>query len=363
MSHLNVPGRPREHIRQAARIEAPADRARVRRLGGDERGAQRLQPVECVVELFDDQPLEPWITGRALAPEVVQRAVAPDNGARQQHRAPRPAALLEHSGRDAELPGARGHAQPGHAGACNDHLGQREACFVLDVLDPHTLGAPEKDRVRVRRVDDVVDLDAELLSLRDMLLGRVDEYREVVQQRALRLARIALVQLDESAADLDARLLRWAGGRIAEAEPLVGPSRGGWVAREQRGVVEVVVDVGSPLDEPESKALVEVEIGLALARLLDREVLRQLRDRRPQVGYAEADVLERAALTRPFSLEERQLAPASVRADERELVGSLDHVHAEMSGDEVRNWVALGDPERDVVERPRPHRSRITMRR
>jgi hypothetical protein len=35
-------------------------------------------------------------------------------------------------------------------------------------------------------------------------------------------------------------------------------------------------------------------------------------------------------------------------------------VHAEMSGDEVRNWVALGDPERDVVKRPRPHRSRIT---
>ena len=118
-----------------------------------------------------------------------------------------------------------------------------------------------------------------------------------------------------------------------------------------------------PLDEPESKSLVEVEIGLALARLLDREVLRQLRDRRPQVGYAEADVLERAALTRPFGLEERQLAAASVRTDKCELVGPLDHVHAEMSGDEVRNWIALGDPERDVVERSRPHRSRITMLR
>jgi len=34
-----------------------------------------------------------------------------------------------------------------------------------------------------------------------------------------------------------------------------------------------------------------------------------------------------------------------------------------MSGDEVRDWIALGDPERDVVERLRPHRSRITMRR
>ena len=181
MSRLNVPRRPHEHIRQAARIEAPADRARVLCLGADERGAQRLQPVECVVELFDDQPLKPGIGGRALAPEVVKRAVSPDDAARQQHRAARPVALLEHGGRDAELPGARGRAQPGHAGAGDIHLGQGEACFVLYVLDPHTLRAPEKDRERVRRVDDVVDIDAELLGLGDVLLGRVDEHREVVQ--------------------------------------------------------------------------------------------------------------------------------------------------------------------------------------
>ena len=186
---------------------------------------------------------------------------------------------------------------------------------MLYVLDPHTLGAPEKDRVRVRRVDDVVDVDAELLGLGDVLLGRVDEHRKMVQQRALRLTRVALVQLDEGASDLDTRLLRGAGGRIAEAEPLVGPCRGGLVAREQGGVVEVVVNVGLPLDEPESKALGEVEIGLALARLLDCEVLRQLRDRRAKVGYPEGDVLERAALTRPFGLEERQLSATSVRPD------------------------------------------------
>jgi len=83
---------------------------------------------------------------------------------------------------------------------------------VLDVFDPHTLRAPEKDRVCVRRVDDVVDLDAELLGLGDVILGRVDEHREMVQQRALRLARVALVQLDEGASDLDPRLFRGAGG-------------------------------------------------------------------------------------------------------------------------------------------------------
>ena len=168
---------------------------------------------------------------------------------------------------------------------------------------------------------------------------------------------------DEGASDLDARLFRGSGRRIAEAEPLVRPCGCRRIAREQRDVVEVVVDVGSPLDEPKPQTLIDVEIGLALARLLDREVLRQLGDRRPQVGHAKRDVLERPALSRPLSLEQRQLAAAGVRADERELVRSLDHVHPEMSGQEIRNGIALSDPERDMVERPRPHRGRITMRR
>ena len=38
-------------------------------------------------------------------------------------------------------------------------------------------------------------------------------------------------------------------------------------------------------------------------------------------------------------------------------------MHADVSGHEVGDRIALRDPERDVVERPRPHRGRITMRR
>ena len=60
-------------------------------------------------------------------------------------------------------------------------LGQREAGLVLDVLDPDALGTPEEDRVGVRRVDDVVDLDTELLGVGDVLVGRVDENGKVVQ--------------------------------------------------------------------------------------------------------------------------------------------------------------------------------------
>ena len=74
-------------------------------------------------------------------------------------------------------------------------------------------------------------------------------------------------------------------------------------------------------------------------------------------------MLERAPLAWALRLEQGQLAPTSIRADEREFVGPLDHVHTEMSGDEVRNRIALRDPERYVVERPRPHRGRITTRR
>ena len=74
-------------------------------------------------------------------------------------------------------------------------------------------------------------------------------------------------------------------------------------------------------------------------------------------------MLQRPALTRPLRLEERELAAASVRTDERELVSPLDHVHADVSGHEIRDWIALRDPKRDVVECPQPHRGRITMSR
>jgi hypothetical protein len=125
--------------------------------------------------------LEQRIAVRTLPTEIVQRAIAPDDTTGEQHRAAGPVALLDQRRRDAELPGSRRRRQPGHAGAGDVHLGQREARFVLDVLDPHPLGTPEEDRVRVRRVDDVVDLDPELFGLGDVLFGRVDKYREVVE--------------------------------------------------------------------------------------------------------------------------------------------------------------------------------------
>jgi hypothetical protein len=86
---------------------------------------------------------------------------------------------------------------------------------VLDVLDPDALGPPHEDRVRIRRVDDALDLDAELLGLRNVLVSGVDEDGEVVEQWTLGLARIGGIEVDEGAADDDPRPTRRAGRRVA----------------------------------------------------------------------------------------------------------------------------------------------------
>ena len=67
-------------------------------------------------------------------------------------------------------------------------------------------------------VDDVVDLDAEVVRGRDVLVRRVDEDREVVEQRLVGRARLAGMELDARAADLDARRARRAAAR-AGAKP------------------------------------------------------------------------------------------------------------------------------------------------
>jgi hypothetical protein len=118
-------------------------------------------------------------------------------------------------------------------------------------------------------------------------------------------------------------------------------------------MVEVVVNVGLRLDEPEPQALVHVEVRTAvLARDLDAL---EAAERRFQVVHAESDVLQRATLARPLRVEQRQLAAPGVGADQRELVRLLDHVHREPVGYELGDWLPVRDPERDMVESLGPH--------
>src|SRR3954454_13097867 len=61
------------------------------------------------------------------------------------------------------------------------NLDQREARLVLHVLDLDPVGAPDEDRVRVGRVDDVGDLDPLSLRFLDVIVRGVDLESEVVE--------------------------------------------------------------------------------------------------------------------------------------------------------------------------------------
>jgi hypothetical protein len=86
------------------------------------------------------------------------------------------------------------------------------------------------------------------------------------------------------------------------------------------------------------------------ATTLDLEVVGQCRHRRVEVADAQHDPLERAGIAGALGVEERQLAEARIGADEREVIGLLDDVHAEVRAGEVGDLVAVVDPEGDVVE-------------
>ena len=88
---------------------------------------------------------------------------------------------------------------------------------MLDVLDAHAVGAPDEHGLRVRRVDHAVD-DAALFRLGRMVVGGIDEHRDVVQQRLVGRTGIPFVELDERAADLDARGTGQTGRDGVEAE-------------------------------------------------------------------------------------------------------------------------------------------------
>ena len=210
---------------------------------------------------------------------------------------------------------------------------------MLDVLDAHAIGTPDEHCAGVGSVDDVVD-HAHVLGLGNVLVDGVDQHGEVVQQRLLGIAGLAGVEFDVRAADLDARMAGRRRRRGIEAEPLVCLGRLGGLRRVEGDVVEVVLRVRRRLDELQPDALAEVN--------LPRDACRQRRD-------AESHMLERSLLARSFRAEQGQLAPACIRADEREVVLPVDDVHTEPAGEGLGDRLAVGEPEGDVVERLRVH--------
>src|SRR5262249_54242317 len=112
LTEAHVAGCTRQRLGQAARIEALADGARIAGLVLDDRRAERLEPGDPVVEPLPDGALETLVAGRTLGAEIVPLAEAPDDAAREEHRAARAHPLLVDHGGRAERPRLRTRAQP-----------------------------------------------------------------------------------------------------------------------------------------------------------------------------------------------------------------------------------------------------------
>src|SRR5436305_12492916 len=101
----------------------------------------------------------------------------------------------------------------------------------------------------------------------------------------LGLSRVARMERAERPADDDARPARRPRRRVAEAGPLVCAGRLLRVLREQRRVIEVVLDVRRRLDEPEPQAFGDIEIRFA-ARTVQLQLPGELLERSIEIGDA-----------------------------------------------------------------------------
>ena len=213
---------PGENAGQPVRLEADAFRQLVPGFPRDDRSAERLEPPRAPRRARRGR-----VAGEPRRRPGTRRGTAPSPGsarrpAREPHRPAGPVALLVDDDRGAELTGAHGRDEAGEPGPCDDEasrLDEREARLVLDVLDLHAVRAPEEDRVGIRGVDDVGDLDPELV--RAAMCSSAESTRTARWFRSGSLGRadLAAVELDVGAADLDARSLGQARRDRIEAEP------------------------------------------------------------------------------------------------------------------------------------------------
>ena len=91
------------------------------------RGVERGQPLEGLVQALDDHPLQGRVAAGALGLEVLERSVAPDDAAREEHRAAGAVALLQHDRLGPELARSRGGDQAGHARSVDRQVGYLSA--------------------------------------------------------------------------------------------------------------------------------------------------------------------------------------------------------------------------------------------
>ena len=341
---------PRRAPRQPARLEAQAGRARVLGLAPD-RPRRATRARRATRRAARRSAAEAAVAAGAFGAEPAQTPVAPDDAAREQHRAAGPVALLQH---ERPCPSSRRRAaargRPSRAGDEDEHSGQREARLVLDVLDPHAVRAPDEDGERVRRVDEVVDLDAEVERPALVLVGRVDEHGQMIQERPLRRPGSPGDELDQ-APPTATRGQPTAGARPKPSRAVLRRGRPGSVARSATWSRSYSRSVAPRRDRADALAELEVRLALAPRSTASPSGSRPAprRDRYPQ-----RHVLERAAFPRAVGREERQLAAARVGADEvKRSVRSITCIPRRATAKSAT--ASRSGPEGDMVERLRVH--------
>ena len=174
-------------------------------------------------------------------------------------------------------------------------------------------------------------------------VGVVHQEREVVEERppAVRAAapdhaHVAVVHGDASR-PRGARS-RARRGSVSAASGSTSPSTT-WSRSKSRPsrLYETQREAGGPLERRD-------------AVVAPRQLERQRVGHGVEVAHAQHHALERAALPRALGVEERELAQLGVDAHEREGVGRLDHVHAEVVAQEGGQGIPFVNPEGHVVQ-------------
>jgi hypothetical protein len=163
----------------------------------------------------------------------------------------------------------------------------------------------------------------------------------VIQQGPFRLGGVAGVELEARPSQLDTR---HPVARVRSVEPereILARGRF-WIAGVERDVIEVVLDLRGRSDDVDAQALAELEPAFVSA------------------VRAQGDVLQRSLLARALLGEQGQLEPARIDAEQREPVGAVDRMHAELGDRTLGDRVAVRDPERDVVDGARRHRGQVS---
>ena len=314
-------GSGRSAARRRPRARAPPSGSRgskrlpvVRGLGVSSQttsGPSETEPLERLVEAVEDEPLEALVAAghsRRKSSNVRWRQTTQLESSIEPAG---PVALLEHDRLGAELArprgGARGRPSRRRRRAARSarSFGLCSTYSTLTRSGPQTKTATCWARRRSPRPR------GRAPSRPEVLVGGLDLDREMVQQRPFRVTRLALVELDERAADLHARHPR-RPGRSSSKPSCAYSSAVSCGGSTQRDVVEVVLDlVGAstrPSRAPRARRNSPRRRAAVDPQVVAEHALRLLQARDPQ-----RDVLQRARLPRALGGEQRQLAPARVR--------------------------------------------------